>query len=185
MDINPSHYKALFINGKRDKARRYESGNGSIISRRQFEKASGLLANRPSSQPKSALKKIATSVVSKVTGREVPVTQTGGKKAVRGVKISRPPSRYSADITNFAAKHNMKKGGVRKDPQFKLLNKEFSAKAKQRNVLINEMALKQRKKEDASKLIEQKNKVDEDLGLLARELGRKKPTDFTPFGQTV
>jgi predicted GIY-YIG superfamily endonuclease len=181
-----ANYTPLFdANGKRDKARRFvnEKDSKDIISRRQHDNLTGAIASRPSSGKRFKPESIPSKVVSAVK-REVPITQTGGKKAVRGVKIRKPPSRYSADIQTFAKKHNMKAGDVRKDPQFKLLNKDFSRKAKQRDALINEIALKNRKKEDATNLIEKKNELDEELGHLARELGRKKPEDFSPFGQT-
>jgi hypothetical protein len=170
MAINPSEYTPLFTNGKRDKARRYENRQGDIISRRQYEKASGLLSHRPSSQPK---------------GKQVPsIPPTPRGKAVKGVKIEKPPSRYSADIANYAKKYGLTKQQARGDFTFKLLNRQFSQKLKQRDKLINEIALGQRKKQDVSGLIAQKNDLENQLGEIARQLGRKKPSDFTPFGQT-
>lgn len=170
MAINPSDFTPLFINGKRDKARRYVSKSDDTVkvSRRQYEKASGLLANRPSSQPKS---------------KQVP-TPTPRGKAVKGVKIEKAPSRYSADISNYAKKYGLSKQQARSDFTFKLLNRQFSQKLKQRDTLINEIALGQRKKQDVSSLIAQKNNLENELGNIARDLGRKDASDFTPFGQT-
>lgn len=162
-------------NGKRDKARRYIDENNPLaqpVSRRKAETLLGKLANRPSSgkhfNPQKELE-----------------TTTTNKKQVPSKLSSRTPSRYSRDIDNFAKKHNMRKQDVRRDPQFKMLNKEFSQKLKQRDKLINEINFKIRKREDVSELMEKKDELTEQLGHLAREIGRKRSDDFSEFGSTI
>lgn len=164
----------LYVDGKRDSARRYvdESNPSNIISRRQFDNLSGKIAVRPSSG-----KRFIPQV-------DNLATTTTNKQQVSTKLSSKPPSRYATDIDNYARKHNMRKQDARRDPQFKLLNKEFSQKLKKRDALINEIEFRKRKKEDASNLIKQKNDLDEQLGHLAREIGRKRADDFSQFGST-
>src|SRR5882757_2780086 len=118
-----ANFKALFINGKRDKARRYVDATNpnNIISRRQHDNVTGKIATRPSSGKRFKAESIPSRIASTVK-RDLPITQTGGKRAVQGKKIQKPPSRYSSDIKTFATKHNMTPSEVRKDSQFKLLN---------------------------------------------------------------
>ena len=98
--------------------------------------------------------------------------------------LYKAPTRYQADIANYARKHNMSKQQARTDTQFKMLNKEFSSALKEREKLINAILEATRHHKDATDLINKKNILDERLGHLAREIGRKKPDDFVPFGQT-
>lgn len=114
-------YKELFINGKRDKARRfYEVGDPTkLISRRKHDTITGKIASRPSSG--KHFKPTTSSVPKspKVT-QIVPGGTPGGKL-----------KEYKSRVKAYSGTHNMTFAQTRSSKTFQGLNAQTRKKGKE------------------------------------------------------
>lgn len=206
-------YKELFINGKRDKARRfYEVGDPTkLISRRKYDTITGKIASRPSSgkhfKPTTSTHKgVSVPKPSKVT-QIVPGGTPGGKL-----------KEYKSRVKAYAGTHNMTFAQTRSSKTFQGLNTQTRKKGKDlekreeklraslkdkgftgqsnfdklnRNAYI-EIASKISDSDTLSpkekeQLLNEMDKIREqrdELGELYRKIGIKDANDFTAFGDT-